>query len=270
MKRFLVIALACFMIVGCFSLYSCEDNAEEAPAQPETEEVVPPVEDEKEEIPFTGLEGLTINALGDSYFAGHGLSQDQVWLGLLADKYNIKMNNYGIGGSTISDLVNQNPMCKRYAQMSDNSPDIVILEGGRNDYMKQVPLGTVTSTNTKTFMGAINVTIDGLQEKYPDAMIVCITNWNFKNTATHDSPYGGSSVYANAMKAVADAQGVYCIMANDPAVSGVDVSSPGFRAIYCMDPGDVSHLNAEGMKLVMPKFDAVLTQYYKDYLSKKA
>ncbi|MBE6578071.1 MAG: SGNH/GDSL hydrolase family protein [Ruminococcaceae bacterium] len=273
MKRVFLILMTIAVVLGGLSLYSCDETpADEQPVADdptETPDTTTPPADEPEEIPFTGLKGLTINAIGDSYFAGEGLSKDEVWLGLLAEKYDINMNNYGVGGSTISDLVNQNPMCKRYSQMPDNSPDIVILEGGRNDYMSKVPLGTVTSKDTKTFMGAINVTIDGLQAKYPNAMIVCITNWNFNNTSTHDSPYGGSAVYANAMKQVADAQGVYCIMANDPNVSGVDVSNADFRAQYCIKPGDVSHLNADGMKLVMPKFDAVLTEYYKDFLNKK-
>ena len=226
------------------------------------------IENQKSLQYFSELEGLTINAIGDSYFAGEGLPKEYVWLGLLASKYNINMNNYGIGGSTISDYVNQNPMCKRYNQMANNSPDIVILEGGRNDYMQKVPLGSVNSTDTKTFMGAINVTIDGLQAKYPNALIICITNWNYNPTSTHDSPYGGSAVYANAMKQVADAQGVYCIMANAPSVSGVDVSTSTFRAKYCMKPGDVSHLNVEGMKLVMPKFEAIIAERYKDFLKK--
>ncbi len=272
MKRFLMILISLAVMLGGLSLYSCDEATADEPPVTDTpapsEDTSTPPEEEPEEEPLKDLHGLTINAIGDSYFEGQGLPKDKVWLSLLAEKYDINMNNYGMGGSTVSDYVNQNPMCKRYSQMTDNSPDIVLLEGGRNDYMQKVPLGSVESTNTKTFMGALNVTIDGLQAKYPDAMIVCITNWNFNNTSTHDSPYGGSEVYANAMKMVAQRQGVYCIMANDPAISGVDVSRADFRAQYCLTPGDVSHLNEEGMKLVMPKFEAILTEYYKDFLSK--
>ena len=49
------------------------------------------------------LEGLTINALGDSYFEGAGLDSQYVWLNLLASKYDINMNNYGKGGSTVTN-----------------------------------------------------------------------------------------------------------------------------------------------------------------------
>ena len=33
------------------------------------------------------------------------------------------------------------------------------------------------------------------------------------------------------------------------------MTDPAFRAAYCMKPGDVSHLNAAGMRLVLPVFE---------------
>jgi hypothetical protein len=87
--------------------------------------------------------------------------------------------------------------------MSDNYADIVLLEGGRNDFNNEVPLGDVDTHDTKTFSGALNVTIEGLKAKYPDAMIVCISNWNFPGTKNEL----GCADYANAMEAVAQKQG---------------------------------------------------------------
>ncbi len=211
------------------------------------------------------LKGLTVNALGDSYFDGHGLDRSKVWLSLLANKYDIKMNNYGIGGSTVSNYVNKNPMCVRYASMAKNNADIVLLEGGRNDFNQSVPLGTADSRDTKTFSGALNVIIEGLKKKYPNAMIVCISNWNFPGTK-NGLDYAD---YADAMEAVAKRQGVYFIRACDPAVSGIDMKSYSFRAQYCMNPDDISHLNAEGMKIALSHFEKLLAEYYRDFLSKK-
>lgn len=211
------------------------------------------------------LKGLTVNALGDSYFEGHGLPQSKVWLGLLASKYDIKMNNYGVGGSTVSDYVNKNPMCVRYTSMSDNYADIVLLEGGRNDFNNEVPLGDVDSHDTKTFLGALNVTIEGLKAKYPDAMIVCISNWNFPGTKNEL----GCADYANAMEAVAQKQGVYFIRACDPAVSGIDMQDEDFRAKYCLKHDDISHLNAAGMKIALSNFEKLIAEYYHDFLVKK-
>lgn len=215
------------------------------------------------------LNGLTINALGDSYFDGQGLDQKtEVWLGLLASEYKLRMNNYGKGGSTVSNYVtDKKPMCVRYADMPNNNADIILLEGGRNDFNKGVPIGTTDSRDTKTFSGALNVIIDGLKEKYPNAMIVCISNWNFPGTSASGLKY---TDYAGAMENVAEAQGVYFIKACDPDVSGINMNSEVFRTAYCIKASDISHLNAKGMKIAFEHFAPILEEYYTDFLSKKS
>ena len=212
------------------------------------------------------LERLTINALGDSYFEGQGLPSEQVWLSLLDAKYNMNMNNYGKGGSTISNYVtSNNPMCQRYLSMANNKPDIILFEGGRNDFNKGVPIGSVDSTDTKTFSGALNVTIEGLKKKYPNAMIICISNWNFPGSSSGLN----YASYANAMESVAKKQGVYFIKACDPNVSGIDMSSENFRKEYSMKTSDISHLNYAGMKIAMSNFEPIIAEYYQDFISKK-
>lgn len=211
------------------------------------------------------LEGLTVNAIGDSYFAGNGLDRDYVWLSLLEAKYGMDMNNYGMNASMLSNYTGTgNQMCKRYANMANNNADIVIIEGGKNDYNKGTPIGKVDSLDDKTFMGALNVTINGIREKYPNAMIVCITVWNFpgdSNGLTYES-------YAKAMQEVAAAQGVYCINASDPEISGVNMAQGAFKKQYCMKSSDVSHLNADGMMIVFEKFEKLIAGFYEDFLSK--
>ena len=224
------------------------------------------IESSKEKYYNSVLERLTINALGDSYFEGQGLPAEQVWLSLLDAKYNMNMNNYGKGGSTISNYVtDKRPMCERYTQMADNDPDIILFEGGRNDFNKGVPIGSVDSHDTKTFSGALNVTIEGLKAKYPNAMIICISNWNFPGSSS-GLTYAS---YANAMESVAKKQGVYFIKACDPKVSGIDMSSESFRKEYSMKTSDISHLNYDGMKIAMSHFEPIIAEYYQDFLSKK-
>ena len=227
--------------------------------------------EETTEAPYTEsiLNGLTINALGDSYFDGQGLDQKtEVWLGLLASEYKLRMNNYGKGGSTVSNYVtDKRPMCVRYADMPNNNADIILLEGGRNDFNKNVPIGTTDSRDTKTFSGALNVIIDGLKEKYPNAMIVCISNWNFPGTSGIGLRY---TDYAGAMENVAEAQGVYFIKACDTKVSGINMNSEVFRTAYCIKASDISHLNAKGMKIAFEHFAPILEEYYTDFLSKKS
>ena len=212
------------------------------------------------------LSGLTVNALGDSYFAGDGIEKGEVWLSLLGSKYNMSMNNYGKGGSTVSNKVTTNsPMCERYTSMSNNNADIILLEGGRNDFNKEVPIGSVNSYDTKTFSGALNLIIAGLKRKYPNAMIVCISNWNFPGSKSGNTYL----TYANAMAEVAEKQGVYFIPAYDPEISGIDMTNEAFREQYCIAKDDISHLNPEGMKIALAHFEKVIAIYYKDFLSKK-
>lgn len=210
------------------------------------------------------LEGLTINAIGDSYFAGSSIDPQMVWLHLMEKKYGQSMTNQGIGGSTVSNYVDKNAMCNRYQKLPNNNPQIILIEGGRNDFNQKTPIGTLDSTDTKTFMGALNVIIDGVQAKYPNAMIVCITPWNFPDKDGFTLTYKD---YVNAMMAVAEAQGVYCINASDPAVSGVDMRNEAFRAKYNIKSSDVSHLNVNGMKFVLPYFEKALAELYTKFLA---
>ena len=50
---------------------------------------------------YSVLEGLTMYAIGDSYFGGSGLGQHQTWVNLLGYKYGMTFHNYGIGGNTV-------------------------------------------------------------------------------------------------------------------------------------------------------------------------
>lgn len=228
------------------------------------------IEGTKSDYYNEALEGLTINALGDSLFAGQGLPQEQIWLHLLGAKYNMDMTNYGIGGNTMSSVAS-NPMCERYKTMKDNDPDIIFLEGGANDYNKQVALGSAGSMDTKTFIGALNVTIDGLQQKYPNAMIIVISQWDTLSSSSAISlgeQYKRKD-YVDAMRDVAAAQGVYFIDAFTSANVGVDMHNDAFRAKYCIAPTDINHLNPDGMKLVMPNFEKMIAELYADFLSKQ-
>jgi hypothetical protein len=41
------------------------------------------------------------------------------------------------------------------------------------------------------------------------------------------------------------------------------MTDASFRAKYCMKPTDISHLNADGMKLVLPYFEKFIADTYK-------
>ena len=219
------------------------------------------IQDDKSRAFYDALKGKTFTVIGDSYLAGNGLDKQLVWPALLAKKYDMTYNNYGINGSTMSNYVTtNNPMVSRYTQMANNNPDIVIIEGGRNDYNKNVPMGEAGSLDTKTMKGAARFLITKIKEKYPNALIICLTVWEVGGNKNDAGYY--CSDYGKALLEVCADMNVPCINAMDQAATGVKMTDSAFRAKYCMKPTDISHLNADGMKLVFPVFEKAIADFY--------
>ncbi len=224
------------------------------------------------------FEGKKITVIGDSYFFGKDLLDTQnqsgpstdAWPSLLARKYNMTLNNYGISGSTVSDFAGStyNPMVDRWAAIEANDPDIILVEGGRNDYNQDVPMGAVGDGSKGTFKGATEYLISSLQEKFPNALIIGVTCWktNLREGANGVGLY--SNQYGYAFKEVCVAKGIPCIDATDSATIGVYMTNADFRGRFCVKAGDPSHLNEKGMKLVLPAFEKQIYNLYKEYLSK--
>ncbi len=213
------------------------------------------------------LEGLTMLAMGDSYFAGDGIGKDNTWVNILGNKYGMNFINYGIGGSTISAYVTtNNPMVNRIKQMEKLDADIILLEGGRNDYNKLVPLGDTDDKSPTTFYGALNSSLDYLRKTYPDALIILVTPWKLNS----QNSIGYSNVtYAKAMRTVAEERKdphIVCLYAADPDLTGVDMTNATFKMKYCIKPTDVSHLNIEGMKLVFPNMEKFVAEAYAEFI----
>jgi hypothetical protein len=144
--------------------------------------------------------------------------------------------------------------------MANNNPDIVFIEGGRNDYNIDAPIGTLSSTDTTTMMGAARVLITKIKERYPNAVIICMTCWEVGDKTT---PTGKKcSAYGQALLDVCADMGIPCINAMDQKATGVYMTDASFRAKYCMTAVDISHLNADGMKLVLPYFEKVIADTY--------
>ncbi|HBF14293.1 MAG TPA: hypothetical protein DDW30_01140 [Clostridiales bacterium] len=205
------------------------------------------------------LRGITVNAIGDSYLYGATLGTDKVWLSLLANELDMTVNNYGINGSTVSAYEDHHAMVNRFRNMRAGA-DLVIIEGGRNDYNVRAPLGELTGTDPKTYAGALNLMIAGIREQNPNALIVGITPWYVNSDMKR---------YSDMMLEVFRAQGLPCLNAADPDKVGVYMTDAAFRRQYCLNENDISHLNAEGMKLVLPVFRAFLAEAYAEYLSQR-
>ena len=209
---------------------------------------------------YSVLEGKSINVMGDSYVSAGSLEDGKIWPALLADKYEMDYRSYGKGGNGIvSPLATGTPMVTRYREMRNNV-DIVFVVGGRNDYNQNYPVGQVGDTTTETFCGAVAVLIDGLREKYPNSLILFSTSWYVN---------ADMKAYTDATLAVCKMKGIPCFHAADQSLSGVYMNQSGFRSTYCIKPTDVSHLNAAGMKLVLPKFEKFIAEEAEKFFGTK-
>ena len=136
----------------------------------------------------TTIAGKTINFLGDSITYGFdGTNATRVtkpYPTLVGEILGVRVNNYGISGSTIGgdgktstehNILGNTPMNIRYVDM-DNA-DYVLVLGGVNDYTvdRRIPLGVKGDNTNLTFYGALKILIEGLIAKYPNSRIGFIT-----------------------------------------------------------------------------------------------
>lgn len=174
--------------------------------------------------------GKTVACLGDSITFGMRSGQtsqtakeDNPWVSQLKNYSGFtNIRNYGISGSTVSNVSGKNPMFSRYTTM-DNNADIVIVMGGTNDIAGNVPLGdfdpTGATVDTNNFYGALNVLYKGLKEKYPNKPIVVMTPLNAVNSNLPGGVSTGLNLtmedYRVAIRNVAKLYGFYIIELQD-------------------------------------------------------
>ncbi len=209
------------------------------------------------------LEGLEFYAIGDSYFGGSKLGQHQTWVNLMGTKYGMQFINFGVGGNTVgtfSGISSNSPaMADRYGALPDGG-DIYLVEGGRNDRGKGVPIGKNTDNTNTTFKGALNIIIKGLRKNNPDALIVLVTAWSYKG---NEKP--SNNDYADAMQELVDYlndEHVICLYAADADWTGIEMANGTVRKLYCIAANDVSHLNVNGMNKVLPLFETWIAEQY--------
>ena len=217
------------------------------------------LEMDKERAYFENLAGLRGYFIGDSLFGAHGIGKENCWIAFLGDKYGMNYENYGISGCTLSACEGgANPIINRYMNMSDEQPDFIVIEGGRNDFNKGAAIGSIDEKDPTTYLGALSMLVDGLREKYPNAIIIGVTFWN--TNSTNKTTGISSNEYVDAMISALEDMDVPYVNAYTNPDCPVDMTDADFRAQYSYAPGDVCHLNVEGMKLVMPFFEKEISK----------
>ena len=135
------------------------------------------------------LEGKKIAFLSDSITKG-------IYLENIKDSYAERLRNavnwgafvnHSVPGSRIGEYIGPDPkrikgsFLKRYPEMPDGM-DIVVIFGGSNDFgIGNAPMGTQSDYDPYTFNGAVNLLMDVIKTKYPDATVVVILPLHRKN-----------------------------------------------------------------------------------------
>ena len=236
---------------------------------------------------YTNLNNLNLLVTGDSIFAGSTLGPSATWLERMARLYKQNLYNDSISGTCVASMDPKNSTTNRsaksmvdryedslkdYQEKNPNtSPEIIIIEGGRNDNSNHLPLGENDSYDIKTVRGAFNTMIKKYHETYPNALIVLIPPWYYtKKTSLGYNNITCGEIMLELVSYYKEKGENYIstIFACDKDTTGVNLDDPAFRKKYAQTPNDVSHLNVEGQKLVEPYMTKCLSELYANFLNK--
>ena len=203
--------------------------------------------------------GKTFLFLGDSLTEGvrGTTSQRNRYTEVFAKLSGATVYSYGIGGTRIA-FQKQPTLHKprhdmyfasRVADMRAEA-DYVVVFGGSNDLAEgDAPLGTFGDTTPVTFYGALHDLYTRLRTKYPKATLIAVTpihrmddEGDFINRAGVER-IGGMEAYANAIKQVAAAFGVYVLDAFSNWDMNPNIDSQR-KMYFCEDdlhPNDNGH-----------------------------
>jgi lysophospholipase L1-like esterase len=213
----------------------------------------------KEIYSVTNQKGKTLIFNGDSIPFGYTSSGDVPYNypKQMASCFGMKLKNYSIGGSTISEWgsggdapTDRNPIVDRYTEMADG--DIIVIAAGTNDWnYGWCPPGEMTDRGKTTFYGALHTLCLGLLDKYPGKLIVfCTPIKRRKNNTTPmpdaTNPYGKTlNEYCNIIKEVCD---YYSIPVLD--LYSESILNPGIDAQMNLYIPDGVHPNQDGHDII--------------------
>lgn len=144
------------------------------------------------------LYGKNLTVMGDSLIYGNRLGNDATWITTIGMKYGMTYTNLGDNGNPVAVVSSssETPMVERTSSVPSDT-DIFVLLGGANDKRLGVPIGTLDSTDTSTFMGALNTIIDDVRAICPEAKLLFMTTY-YRYTSRNTYGFGDES-YAQAM-----------------------------------------------------------------------
>lgn len=198
------------------------------------------------------LTGKRMLILGDSYCAGFGLaSAEENWTNIVAENCGMELSNFAVSGSTLTKCGND-PMVERCMTLPEEDFDIVIVQGGSNDWSIGAQLGETDSRDEYTLMGALNVILDHMEEQYPNATLICFTPW--VSNGEINSLGLETTAYGEAMIKLCRYRDILCYDASNTAQNQIYMDEQAFREKYSHSATDRWHLNAYGQALFASAF----------------
>ena len=217
------------------------------------------------------LKGLKIYNFGDSIAAGDGNS-GVGYAEILASMYGCITTDYAVGGTTLSKVTGQGMGCILNAidGASATPPDVILLEGGANDYSQFRVTGEVTgatvfsnsSFDETTYIGALELALYKLQTKYPGVPIIWVYTHRENTRTEKTNPDTGVTVNFTTMH---DKSLEACAKWAIPVVDmynegGLNTNWAGYRTAYTYQ-GDGTHPNEAGYKkFYIPRIKAKVTE----------
>ena len=137
-----------------------------------------PVEETTESNTFSKLNYL---AFGDSITEGGNLEdRTKAYPGVVGDILNYNVTNRAVGGSTFvrdPDKAIRHCIAEDVISFCKTSGDydIISIAGGVNDQSLAFPLGNIDDFTTETIYGSLNIIVQTITERYPDAFIFLVT-----------------------------------------------------------------------------------------------
>jgi lysophospholipase L1-like esterase len=151
--------------------------------------------------------------------------------------------NLGVSGASLSSSssIGASGIYNQIANIP-TSAELVTVEAGINDFRGNATLGTITSTNSNTFYGALYNAVTAIYARCPNARIVLLTPYGNNDTSPKWNVANSNSntwkEFADAVRESGRRMGVsVCDIASDSGIGGLTSS------IYMADG---IHLNTAG------------------------
>lgn len=222
-----------------------------------------------ENVKASPLYGKKLTVMGDSLIHGDRLGNGVTWPTALGIKYNMTVTNLGINGNTVAvqtaETTNQ-PMVSRISSVPTNT-EIFVLLGGANDKRLNVPIGTADSSDTSTFLGALNSIVSSMRDRCQKAKIIFMTTYNrygSKNSLGFgDEDYANAMIEAGKHNLVPVFDNFHCSGVNfldDDQRAWIDESRNLQKKVSdeTVYDDDTHHFSLEGYEWITPLYEAAL------------